>query len=64
MDIEILRAWLKTQRGRLPEIARETGYPYRSLQKFVQGEVTEPKFSRLQALEQYRTQHTPPPSSQ
>jgi len=53
-DIEELRAWLNTQKGNWPSIAKATGYPYFSLQKFAQGQTKEPRLQRIRSLEAYR----------
>lgn len=54
INVEELRTWLNSQKGRWPVISEETGYPYFSLQKFADGRVSEPRVQRLIDLDEYR----------
>jgi len=50
-----VRILLEQRRGEWPEISRQTGIPYRTIQNLAQGVVAGPRVSTVEALYQYLT---------
>lgn len=53
-DVETARDYLNANKGQWPTIAKATGWPYFSLQKFADGRIKEPGYSKLKALQAYQ----------
>lgn len=52
--IEVIRKWLSTQVGRLPDLAQESGVNYWWLLKFKDGAIKNPGFDKIHALQKYK----------
>ena len=54
---EQARAYVRDQRGRLPELARETGVNIHWLYRFGDGTIRDPAGSRVDALLNHQLRH-------